>query len=434
MQPRRPLRFLHLTTFYPPYAFGGDAIYVHRLAHALADAGHEVDVAHCRDSYHLLHPGEPEIPFPEHPRVTRHELRSGLGWLSPLLTQQTGRPLLKRAALAALLAGKRYDVVHFHNVSLLGATLPSMETPWRETLKVYTTHEYWLVCPTHLLWKYDRRPCERAQCLPCTVHARRPPQLWRSTRLLERSARDVDLFLAPSSFAARMHRARGFAPPMAELPYFADRCDDDWRSPAPRPHERPYFLFVGRLEKLKGVHTLVEAWRKLDGADLLVAGTGSQTAALRAQAAGNPRVRLLGALPPDELGPFYAHAIACVVPSLAYETFAMVIIESLSRKTPVIVHGIGPPPEIVAQSGGGLIYRSETQLLDALDRLRGSPQLRAELGESGYRTYAERWTREAHLEQYLGHLRATATKKLGYVPWEDGRRDEGRGAREEGQG
>ena len=59
----RPLRFLHFTTFYPPYSFGGDAMYLYRLCHALADAGHEVDVVHCIDSYHLQHPHEPEIAF-----------------------------------------------------------------------------------------------------------------------------------------------------------------------------------------------------------------------------------------------------------------------------------------------------------------------------------------------------------------------------------
>src|SRR4030095_4006061 len=78
----RPLRFLHLTTFYPPYSFGGDAMYIYRLSHALAKGGHQVDVVHCVDSYHLLHPARPEIEFAEHPNVVRHELRSKYEWLS----------------------------------------------------------------------------------------------------------------------------------------------------------------------------------------------------------------------------------------------------------------------------------------------------------------------------------------------------------------
>ena len=55
----RPKKFLHLTTFYPPYSFGGDAVFLDRLCHALGDAGHHVDVVHCADSYRLLHPAPP---------------------------------------------------------------------------------------------------------------------------------------------------------------------------------------------------------------------------------------------------------------------------------------------------------------------------------------------------------------------------------------
>ena len=38
-----------ISIYYPPYAFGGDAIYVHRLAKELVRQGHEVDVVHCAD-------------------------------------------------------------------------------------------------------------------------------------------------------------------------------------------------------------------------------------------------------------------------------------------------------------------------------------------------------------------------------------------------
>src|SRR5262245_5204350 len=119
-RPARPMRFVHLSTFYPPYAFGGDAVYVYRLAHALADEGNAGGVVHCVDSYRLLHPEPPAIRFDDHPRVRRHELRSRLGLLSPLLTHQTGRPWLKQRRLRQVLSGGPFDVLQFHNASLLG--------------------------------------------------------------------------------------------------------------------------------------------------------------------------------------------------------------------------------------------------------------------------------------------------------------------------
>ena len=180
----RPLNFLHLTTFYPPYSFGGDAMYIYRLSHALAEAGHHVDVIHCVDSYHLLHPKEPEVQFTGHPNVVTHGLRSGYGWLSPLLTQQTGRSFLKGKAIRDILKSRQYDVIHYHNISLLGPEILTLESKEGRNVKMYTTHEHWLICPTHVLWKFNSGPCDKPDCLRCTLQAKRPPQIWRYTRML----------------------------------------------------------------------------------------------------------------------------------------------------------------------------------------------------------------------------------------------------------
>ncbi|HWP48990.1 MAG TPA: glycosyltransferase family 4 protein [Candidatus Limnocylindrales bacterium] len=418
----RPLNFLHLTTFYPPYSFGGDAMYIYRLAHALGEEGHQVDVIHCIDSYHLLHPGEPKIKFADHPNVTIHGLRSGYRWLSPLLTQQTGRPFLKQKRIRQILHSKPYDVLHFHNISLLGPKILTLEPPHHRSVKIYTTHEHWLICPTHVLWKFNDRPCEKPECLRCILKAGRPPQLWRYTDLLAKSSQHVDQFVSPSRFTARMHAERGFPKPVAHLPYFIDRVDQDWKNPGPRPQEKPYFLFVGRLEIIKGLQTLIELWKKVEDFDLLIAGTGSYETPLRAQAASNPRIKFLGALPQRKLGELYVHALACIVPSITYETFGIIIIEAFARKTPVIVRDLGALPEVVHDSGGGFVYRTDEELLTVLYRIASSPALRCELGEKGYQAFIRWWSKEAHLELYFDFLQKAALKKFGYIPWESNER------------
>ncbi|MFB3905119.1 MAG: glycosyltransferase family 4 protein [Acidobacteriota bacterium] len=412
----RALNFLHLTTFYPPYSFGGDAMYLYRLAHALGDCGHHVDVVHCVDSYHVLHPGEPAIAFDSHPNVHVHSLRSGFRWLSPLLTQQTGQPYLKRKPISQVIASRNYDVIEYHNISLLGPGVLNMQAPGQNPVKMYFTHEHWLVCPTHVLWKFNQRPCEKPQCLPCTLLNRRPPQLWRYSRLLEKACAQVDQFVSPSRFTARMHAERGFPYPVAELPYFIDRADKDWQQPGPRPQQDPYFLFVGRLERIKGLQTLIDVWGEMK-TDLLVAGTGTDEQFLKAKAAGNPRIKFLGAIPPKNLGALYYHALAVLVPSVTYETFGIIIIEALARKTPVVVRDLGALPEIVEDSGGGYAYRSNAELLQALHKIRTVPGLRNELGEKGYQAFLLNWTREAHFKRYFNFLEDIALRKLGYVPW-----------------
>ena len=414
----RPLNFLHLTTFYPPYSFGGDAMYIYRLTHALGDAGHHIDVIHCTDAYHLLHPGKPEIDFPPHPNVTVHSLSSKYGSLSPFWTQQTGYTGFKRRRIIETLNSKPYDVVHFHNMSLIGAEALMFEPAQGHAVKMYTAHEHWLICPTHVLWKFAKRPCEKPDCFRCTLLAKRPPQWWRYSGLLKRTSRCVDQFVAPSRFTAKMHADRGFSEPVAHLPYFIERADDDWRTPGPRPQQKPYFLFVGRLEVIKGLQTLIPVWDRVPDYDLLVAGTGDYEFKLRQMACGNPNIKFLGVQSQKQLGNLYYHALACLLPSITYETFGMIIIESYARKTPVIVRDLGPFPEAIQDSEGGFVYRTDDELVEAMNRIAASPVLRAELGEKGYAAFVRQWSKDAHLELYYGFLRGIAAKKFGYVPWE----------------
>ena len=99
----RPLRFCMITTFYPPYNFGGDGIFLHRLSNELARRGHQVDVIHCIDAYRLLARQEPARTYDDHPNVTVHGLTSPFGFLSPLATQQMGFPFLKSARIRQIL-------------------------------------------------------------------------------------------------------------------------------------------------------------------------------------------------------------------------------------------------------------------------------------------------------------------------------------------
>ena len=51
-----------ITTFYPPYSFGGDGNFVQALSRGLAARGHSVDIIHCVDSYQSLAASAPCDP------------------------------------------------------------------------------------------------------------------------------------------------------------------------------------------------------------------------------------------------------------------------------------------------------------------------------------------------------------------------------------
>jgi glycosyltransferase involved in cell wall biosynthesis len=399
-----------ITTFYPPQNFGGDGIFIHRLANDLAKAGHSVDVVHDVDAYHALG-GRDGRDVENHPLVATHPLRSRAGVLSPLLTQQTGGPWLKRTKIARVLE-KGHDVVHFHNVSLVGG--PKV-LRMGAGIKLYTTHEHWLVCPTHVLFKYDREPCFEKDCLRCVLAHRRPPQLWRYTGLVRRSLRHVDGFISPSAFTMRRHAELGLD--MRVIPYFLPDLEPGPPEATARAkeilaaHPDPFFLFVGRLEKIKGLQNVLPLFARHSRHRLLVAGEGAMEPELRAMAAASPNVTFLGSLDRRNLTLLYERAIAVVVPSICFEVLGQIIIEGFAVKTPSIVCPIGAPPDIVRESGGGLVYEDEAGLAAALDRMASDRAFRDRCGEAGHRYFLEHFTRDAHFRKYFGLIGEIAARK-----------------------
>jgi glycosyltransferase involved in cell wall biosynthesis len=391
------LSFCMITTFYPPHHFGGDAMYAYWLANALGRRGHRVTVVHNSDAYRALRGAEGGASFPHEPGVTPYSLRTPLPRLSTTVSYVAGRPALYRRALDDVFRRERFDVTHFHNVSLAGG--PGVLS-YGQGVRLYTVHEHWLVCPMHVLWRYNREPCDRPDCLRCTLAFRRPPQLWRYSNVLARQLEHVDLFLSPSRFAMRSHRERGFEGPMRHLPYFIPASHERATS-SHVPTDRPYFLYVGRLERIKAADSLLEVFRGYRKADLLLAGRGTEEAALRARAADLDHVRFLGYVPPASLGPLYSAAIAVIVPSAGYEVFPLVTLEALRHGVPAIVRDLGGLSEAIEDSGGGFVYRSPDDLVAAMERLRQDEALRADLGHRGRQGWERLWSEEPHVDRYL---------------------------------
>jgi glycosyltransferase involved in cell wall biosynthesis len=392
---RSGLRVAMVTTFYPPYNFGGDGQAVRRLAHALARRGHAVEIVHCVDAFRMLHPGPEPLPLEEPAGVRVHALRSPLGKLACLATHQLGRPVVHGRQIRRLL-GSGFDVIHFHNVSLIGG--PGV-LAYGAGIKLYTAHEHWLVCPSHVLWRHDRELCDGRQCVRCVLHYRRPPQLWRAGGLLDRASRQVDAFLTYSQFCADKHREFGFARPFTVVPSFLPQAER--RGMAADRDGPPYFLFVGRLEAIKGLQDAIPWFRGEGASELWIAGSGRYEPELRALAQGAGRVRFLGQQAPEALGELYRNAVAALVPSICYEVFPMVVLEAFRAGTPIIARNLGPFPEIVAQSAGGLLFDDAAGLGAAIARLSADQGLRDRLGAAGAHAFATRWSEAVAIEGYL---------------------------------
>ncbi len=397
------MHFCHVTTFYPPHSFGGDAIGLQRLCHALARRGHRSTILCDLEAYRALQEGPDPTGPPEPDGINVVRLRSPIGAVAPILSHQLGTPTAYRRKLRAHLDAPDVDIINYHNISLVGGpgVLALGHAP-----KLYMAHEHWLVCPSHVLWRHNREPCTGRECLRCVSHFRRPPQLWRYTGLLQRNLHHVDQFIAMSEFSRAKHAEFGFPAPMRVMPYLipdaeiAARVERGTPQNA-SPHPRPYFLFVGRLETIKGVGSLLPAFAQYGDADLLIAGDGLERQALETSARGNPRVHFLGRVDQQRLAQLYEAAIALIVPSLGFETFGIILIESFLQSTPVIARRLGPFPELVEKAQGGELFENTEELLSAMRRLQSDPIRRRTLGANGFAAVRRYWSESTVVAQYL---------------------------------
>jgi D-inositol-3-phosphate glycosyltransferase len=191
--------------------------------------------------------------------------------------------------------------------------------------------------------------------------------------------------------------------------------------------DRPYILFVGRLEPLKGLDILMNAMsiltRQGSRAMLLVAGgnldgpVGTEMRACLGELSLQEHVRFLGAVDQRELPYYYSAADVAAVPSF-YESFGMVAIEAMACGTPVVASRAGGLQFTVHDGETGYLAPpgDPVALAAALDRVLSNPALRARLGSAAVtaaRAYSWDNVSRSILNIYLasnGHRKETSNE------------------------
>jgi glycogen(starch) synthase len=143
---------------------------------------------------------------------------------------------------------------------------------------------------------------------------------------------------------------------------------DAFRSVFARPDER-LLLYVGRLDREKGLYVLLQAFSRLAAARrdlrLVLVGEGKLRQGLQQEAAGlglGERITFLGYVAPPALAAVYRMAEAVVVPSL-YEPFGLVALEAMAAGAPVIASSAGGLAEIVTEGVGLLVPPGNVEAL-----------------------------------------------------------------------
>jgi phosphatidylinositol alpha-mannosyltransferase len=176
---------------------------------------------------------------------------------------------------------------------------------------------------------------------------------------------------------------------------------------------RPNILFVSRLEKRKGLNYLLEAFRRVKeevpDCRLIVVGPGTRLRRKYEKYVARNRIQdvfFVGFVPYDELPCYYQTADIFCAPSIASESFGIILLEAMAMGKPVVASSIEGYASVVSHGVDGLLVppADKESLAQALISLLGEEALRREMGARGREKALEHsWERIARriLDYYV---------------------------------
>ncbi len=381
------MRILHFCNYAD--RIGGAEVYAQSLVGALRARGHEVALFGASPGAEV---DRPDLRVIQRPLYDPERLlRDG--------------PVL--AALRDYTQRFRPDVVHAHNVFSVALEvvefLCSQDVPL-----LHTVHDFQVLCPNSWCVRGDGSPCPGGAGEQCFQHGCQANYPYRAWDVLLSAVRHrilsqgTNTAVAPSAYLVERLRAHGWRD-VRHMPYFIDF------EPGPRdaPRDPAEILYVGRLQREKGIDVLLaampEVLREHPDARLTILGGGAESQALRAMAGRmglSDRVRFLDSVPRQSLGEFYSGASLCVLPSIWTENSPLVAYECLLSGLPMIGSRIGGIPELIEPDCGYTFRpRDSADLASQVIRyLRLPSQQRQHMSEAA-RARARTFDKTSHLER-----------------------------------
>lgn len=364
------MRILHLAKYYWPRS-GGMARVVQGLAEGVADRGHDVEIVAVERF--LGGGGGPRSAT----RVTRVFSFGALG------AQEIAPGYI-------FAAWRKADIVHLHHPHSL-ADVAYLLTPRLAPL-VVTQHAD------------STRPLNR------------PLARW----VLRRAAAIV---VPSEAHVAMCGELDGLESKIEVIPFGIDVTR--WEmTPHPPPGNPPRGIFIGRLERWKGVDILLRALELVPELRLDVVGSGPDLNRLRilAQAlAVTDRVRWWGEYPDEDLPRRMADADFLVLPSVTTEEkFGLVLLEAMAAGRPVITTAVPSgvrEVNVSGETGVEVPIRNVEVLAGAMRMLARDHALREQYGRAGQERVRKLFSRETMAERHLALYRK-ALAASGRIPFE----------------
>ena len=331
------------------YRRGGDCIYTMNLEKMLKEKGHEVAVY--------------AMNYPE------NEKSEWSGYWPTNMTKLDAftRPFGARQVVkgfSRLMDDFKPEVVHLNNIHTQLSPVIAKIAHEKGARVVWTLHDTKLVCPCYTCMRdgkwcnecfTDKKAVIRHRCmpggLPGAVIGYLEAQKWNKEVLQE----FVDLFLPPSKFMMDTCVEGGYKPEKFRvLCNFIDVTKvKGLKGEEVKRLKGDYYVYLGRVNEVKGVRTLCKAAAQLDK-KLIVIGGGELLPELQEAYKDCKQIEFKGQMQWEEFMPILRGARFMVLPAEWSENNPLTVIESQSLGTPVLGARIGGIPELIDEEGKGL--------------------------------------------------------------------------------
>ncbi|MFC3561650.1 glycosyltransferase family 4 protein [Pedobacter jamesrossensis] len=258
---------------------------------------------------------------------------------------------------------------------------------------IWTLHDYTAICPESTFISNDKicEACKGGKFYNAILNKCKKNSLLPSIAAsaenyvhhLNGYYKDVDHFICPSVFSYEKYKSfHFFEDKLHHLYHGYDFNGNINIQPLQKAGEK-YIVYVGRLEKIKGVHTLIKAMKANPGIPLKIIGYGTQEEELKKFVAENQltNIEFTGKKSKEEVWTLINQAAFLVCPSEWYEVLGFTIVEAMLLGKPVIGSNIGAIPETVIDNQTGLLFNpgDETELANKINKLFNDDALIAKL-------------------------------------------------------
>lgn len=300
-------------------------------------------------------------------------------------------------------------IMHFHNKispSIIDAAKK------RHVPVVHRISDFQYMCPNALFYNDRVGVCEdclkgmRLSCIEfrCVMNS----ALYSGIKMMAKWLHDVmgitkkvDAFVVPSEFT--LEKLREYGIPSEKLHHIPTFFNLKERNP--QVTYQPFVLFVGRIEKQKGLMTLVKTFEGLPYSLKIIgfSNDGYEDVLKKELEGKEHHIEFLGRKTFEEMTPYLKSCLFTVTPSEWYDNFPNVILESYAYKKAVVATDFGSLKYMVDDGNTGLKFRYANidDFRKKITYMFEHQNEAQQMGENGYKLIETKYSPDVHYKTLL---------------------------------